>query len=102
MPVAVDTRMENLRRANHVRVYRSEVKRNLAAGAPVCPMVADPPAELLTMRLFDLLRSLPKFGPSKTRGFMRSLGLSPDKTVAGLSERQRGVLVAALREAGLC
>lgn len=102
MSMTADLRLENLARANRIRSYRSEVKRNVAAGAPVCPMIQHPPPELNTMRVAALIGAVPKWGPTKVRVFLRRLQIPGDKTVAGLSERQRLLVVAALTEAGLC
>lgn len=98
----VDVRMANLDRANRIRSYRSEVKRNLRAGAPVCPMLEDPPAELLSMRVEQLLLALPKWGQGRVRPLMRRLAIPPHVTVGGLTWRQRADLPAALEEAGFC
>lgn len=98
----VDTRMANLDRANRIRSYRSEVKRNLRAGAPVCPMLEEPPTELAGMRVDQLLLALPKWGPGRVRPLMRRLAISQHVTVAGLTWRQRADLLAALEEAGFC
>lgn len=91
-------RMAALRQANSVRVHRAQMKVALKAqGCQLAAeLVAAPPWWLETMRVENLLVSLPWFGESKMRAVLRMLSISQAKTVGGLSSRQRVELVAEL------
>jgi ribosomal protein S13 len=41
------------------------------------------------MVVFDVLMAMPKIGRTKATGVLRSKGVSPTKTLGGLTERQR-------------
>jgi hypothetical protein len=90
-------RDEALLRANHVRTWRAELKKDLKAGRKTLPAVLlAPEEELLTMKVFDLMLAAPKFGRVKVNKILTRERVSPSKTVGGLSSRQRAQLVAAL------
>lgn len=94
---SLEQRMTALERANEVRSYRAELKRKVKAGKAAVPAVLDePPAEVETMKVFDLLVAAPKVGRVKANKLLRQVAVSPSKTVGGLSARQRGELLAAL------
>jgi hypothetical protein len=94
---STEQRMEALRNANRVRTSRSHLKRDLKAGrVQVAQLILDPPEYLLTAKVFDLLLAVPKYGRVRVNKLLVSRAISHSKTVGGLSERQRGVLVAAL------
>jgi hypothetical protein len=91
-------RQEALIKANVVRSKRKDLKRDLKAGREsVVSLLLDPPEELLTMKVMDLLLALPKWGSVKVNRVLRVHRISPSKTIGGLSERQRGELLGALR-----
>jgi hypothetical protein len=93
----VQQRMDALEGANRVRLRRAQLKRDLKARrVSVCDVLADPPAWVGTMKVFDLLLAVPKVGRTKANKMLRGCVVSPSKTVGGLSPRQRGVLLAAL------
>lgn len=88
-------RLEALAKANDVRSGRKMLKRDLVAGrASVERLLLDPPAYIETMRVFDLLLALPKWGRVKVSKTLSVAHISPSKTVGGLSARQRAELVA--------
>ncbi|MEA2495599.1 MAG: hypothetical protein QOJ29_3510 [Thermoleophilaceae bacterium] len=92
-------RMDALKRANMIRTRRANLKRDLKAGRKtVVPLLLDPPDWLATMKVWDLLLAVPKYGRVKVGVLLndRTIAISPSKTIGGLSERQRGALVAAL------
>jgi hypothetical protein len=90
-------RLDALGRANDVRVKRARFKEELASGRrPVSSALVAPPAELHTMKVADLLLSVPTVGPVKARKLLRAVAISPSRTVAGLSERQRRELLSVL------
>lgn len=91
-----DQRLASLRRANAIRTYRAEAKRNLAAGADPIPMLTNPSPELHTMKVTDFLTAIPKIGRVKANRIMLMCRISQSKTVGGMSERQRGELVREL------
>jgi hypothetical protein len=91
-------RMEALERANHIRSRRAQLKRDLKAGRqPIGELLLHPPDYLQTAKVFDLLLAVPKYGRVKVNKILSQCRISPSKTLGGLSERQRGELVALLR-----
>jgi hypothetical protein len=93
-----DQRMEALRRANHIRVRRAQLKRDLKEGkVRVEDILSEPPEFVGTAKVFDLLLAVPRFGRVKATRFLNQCRVSQSKTVAGLSERQRQELVELFR-----
>jgi hypothetical protein len=91
-------RMEALQRANDIRSRRAQLKRDLKAGrTPIHELLLDPPEYLQTAKVFELLLAVPKYGRVKVNKILGQCRISPSKTLGGLSERQRGELVALLR-----
>lgn len=91
-------RFEALQRANDVRSYRAQLKLDVKHGLrSTADAVAEPEDELATMKVFDLLLATPKVGRVKAGKWLARCGISPSKTVAGLTGRQRSTLVALLR-----
>jgi hypothetical protein len=91
-------RMEALQRANDIRSRRAQLKRDLKAGrTPIHELLLEPPDYLQTAKVFDLLLAVPKYGRVKVNKILSLCRISPSKTLGGLSERQRGELVALLR-----
>ncbi len=91
-------RMEALQRANDVRSRRAQLKRDLKAGRqPIHELLLKPPEFLETAKVFDLLLAVPKYGRVKVNKILTQCRISPSKTIGGLSERQRGELVALMR-----
>lgn len=91
-------RMEALDLANEIRTKRAQLKRDLKAGrVSLWATLMDPPDFIETMKVFDLLLAVPKFGRVKVNGILRVCRMSPSKTVGGMSERQRGELVLMVR-----
>jgi hypothetical protein len=91
-------RFEALQRANDVRSYRADLKRDLKCRRKsVVEVLREPPAMVETMKVIDLMLAAPKFGRVKVNKILARHRISPSKTVGGLSDRQRGELVAVLR-----
>jgi hypothetical protein len=91
-------RMEALEKANGIRTYRAELKRDLKARRENArDLLLDPPEKLETMKVFDILLATPKRGRTKVNQMLTQCRISPSKTIGGLSERQRGELVSMLR-----
>jgi hypothetical protein len=91
-------RMEALQRANDVRSRRAQLKRDLKAGRQqIHELLLHPPDYLQSAKVFDLLLAVPKYGRVKVNKILGHCRISPSKTLGGLSERQRGELVALMR-----
>lgn len=94
-------RDEALLVANDVRVRRARLKKQINAGrVSTADVLADPPYYVETMKLFDLLLSVPKVGRVKANKLVQQARISPSKTVGGLSPRQRGEMLALLAHHG--
>jgi hypothetical protein len=92
---SLDQRMEALTRANHIRVRRAQLKKDLKDGrAQIEEILLDPPEWVSTAKVFDMLMAVPKFGRVKAARMLNQCRISQSKTVGGLSERQRTELVA--------
>jgi hypothetical protein len=95
-------RFEALEHANEIRSYRAQLKRDLKYGRKsVLDVLRAPADELETMKVFDLLLAMPKVGRVKAGKILARTKCSMSKTVGGLSERQRGELIALLPRLGL-
>jgi hypothetical protein len=93
-----DQRMKALRKANDIRSQRAKLKRDLKAGKrKIETLLLDPPEYVLSAKTFDMLLAVPKLGRVKANRILSQCRISPSKTIGGLSERQRGELVAHLR-----
>ena len=89
--------MRALAKANEVRVERARLKRAVAAGRiQLARVVADPPACAQTAKVRELLLAVPRIGPARADRLLARCRIAHAKTLAGLSERQRGELVELL------
>jgi hypothetical protein len=89
-------REANLQRAQQVRSARARVKRALAAGeTTIASALTDPCCQ--TMRVADLLRCQPKWGRVRSAETLRALQIGERREVAGLTIRQRTLIVLASR-----
>ena len=88
-----DQRLESLREATRIRIVRAEIKRQVKAGTvDVVALVLDPPADLRSMKVASLLEALPMVGRQKAAAWLRRAGVSPVKSLGGLTPRQRAAL----------
>jgi hypothetical protein len=94
---AAPQHMRALERANHVRLARAELKRKVAdeslAAADVvmnCPWQAD------RMAISELLMSQRRWGRTRARRLLTSLGISENKLIGTLTARQRTAVAAVL------
>lgn len=97
-----EQRLEALRRANRIRSAQAQVRRDIARGLDpeLAPAVAAYPPELVrTMKVRRVLLALPGVGPSKVDRFMHAGMISQSKTLGGLSDRQRELVVDFCRSA---
>lgn len=103
---SLEQRRAALEAANRIRTYRKQLKIDMKAGRRhVLALVADPPAELLSMRINDLLLTIPKVGRTKALNWCKAVNVSPTRTVGGLTNRQRAELTRLLvsqRIVGIC
>lgn len=94
---SLQQRLEALERANGIRSHRAQVKRDLklraVAGRDV--LLSDD-SRLATMKVWDVLVAMPKVGRVKANKWLARTRISPSKTVGGLTDRQRGELLALL------
>lgn len=93
-----EQRLASLKHANRIRTYRAQVKRQLRAGTVTAAgLLTEPPEELLSMRVSNLLLATPKVGRVKAARLLNQCRIAQSKTVGGLSDRQRTELLEALR-----
>ena len=91
---SLDQRMEALKRANHIRVRRAQLKKDLKDGrVQIDSILNDPPDWVSTAKVFDMLMAVPKFGRVKAARLLNQCRISQSKTVGGLSDRQRQELI---------
>jgi hypothetical protein len=89
--------MRALEYANRVRLARAEVKKRVAAGE-LCPgeVILTCPWQVQTMEISDLLISQKRWGRTRCRRLLQSLGVPENKQIGTLTERQRLALAAVL------
>lgn len=91
-------RLDALERANEVRTKRAQLKRDLKGGrASIHALLTAPPEFVATMKAFDALLSVPKYGRVKVNKVLTTCRISPSRTIGGLSQRQRDELASLLR-----
>jgi len=91
-------RREALEKANEIRSKRAQLKRDLKAGRiSIYDLLVSPPHYIETAKVLDVLLAVPKYGRVKANKALRMCRISANKTVGGLSERQRTELVLMLR-----
>ena len=100
-PPEVD-RIAGSRAAVAARRARAEVKRQVAGGERTAvevldAAIAENPAEA-TLRVTELIASIPWLGPTRTARIMTDLGIAPSKRVGGLGVHQKERLRAFLIE----
>lgn len=93
-----DQRMNALEKANNIRTYRAELKRDLKARRKnIHDLLLDPPERLETAKVSDILLATPKYGRVKVNKVLVNCRISPSKTIGGLSQRQRTELASMMR-----
>jgi hypothetical protein len=97
MPEAGQQHLRALESANRVRLARAELKRQIADGAlTVGEVVLDGAWQVHSMQISDLLMSQKRWGHTRCRRLLMSIGVPENKAVGTLTERQRRALVAVL------
>jgi hypothetical protein len=83
--------------ANRVRLARAQMKRQVAAGElSAADVVLSCPWQAHSMSISDLLMSQKRWGRTRCRRLLVSLGIPENKQVGTLTERQRLALSAVL------
>ena len=86
-----------LERANRVRLARAALKRQVAAGdRSVAEVIMASPWEAESMSVSELLMSQRRWGRTRCRRILLSLGLPENKQIGTMTERQRAALAAML------
>jgi hypothetical protein len=94
-------RMEALAKANRSRSARKDWKREVKhEGRDPTPVIRRPPPEFESMKVYAALLAVPKVGRVKAHGILDCARISPSKTLAGISDRQRGELLGLLQRRG--
>lgn len=76
-------------RANLIRSYRARLKRDVFAGrVSLYDVLRDPPDEILTMKLAELLRAMPYWGQCKVERTLGRIGIDKEASVVSLDARQ--------------
>jgi hypothetical protein len=90
-------RLLALERANHVRLTRATLKRQLRAGeVAAADAILGSSRDTDTMTVAELLLSQRGWGPTRSGKVLHSVSLSEKKTLGSLTERQRVMLAAVL------
>jgi hypothetical protein len=83
--------------ANRVRLARARMKRRIAGGElSVAEVVLGCPWQAHSMSISDLLMSQKRWGRTRCRRLLVSLGVPENKQIGTLTERQRLALAAVL------
>lgn len=97
MSALAEQRMSNLERANEVRFRRCMLKQAVGSGrVRLVDVLADPPREVLTCPLGELLCWPRRWGPTRARRVLGRLMVGELKPVGSLTERQRLLLIEEL------
>jgi hypothetical protein len=90
--------LQALARANRVRLARAALKRAVGAGdREVAEIVLECPWEAESMTISELLASQRRWGRTRSRKLLQHVGMSENKQVGALVQRQRTVLADALQ-----
>ena len=89
--------LKALERANRVRLARAALKRQVAAGErSAAEVILASPWEAASMSVSELLMSQRRWGRTRCRRILLSLGLPENKQIGTMTERQRTALAAML------
>lgn len=96
---AAPQHLRALEHANRVRLARADLKRRIGSGAiTVAEVLAEPPAEVASMSISELLMSQRRWGRARCRRLLLSLGVPENKRIGTLTDRQRVALRLLLTE----
>ncbi len=94
-------RFQALERANRVRLARADIKEKVRDDQlSAAEVVLSCPWQIHGMSISDLLMSQRRWGLSRCRRLLMSVGIPEDKRIGTLTERQRVALVAVLEAKG--
>lgn len=95
-----EQRRRALESANEVRLARAWLKLEVRRGKrqPI-DVLQDPPVYALRMKVYDLLLAVPHMGHIKVTRLLVLCEVSPQKTIGGLTDRQRKAVVRCLERA---
>jgi hypothetical protein len=104
MGVQMTQQHEALRLANRKRTERAKLKRTIATGRSVAPLILDPPELLKNSSrssargpsIADILSYQPKWGRAKAERHLRCLGINPAIEPWQLSPNRRKLLAESL------
>ena len=89
--------LKALERANRVRLARAALKRQVAAGErSAAEVVMASPWEADSMSVSELLMSQRRWGRTRCRRVLMSLGLPENKQIGTMTQRQRAALAGVL------
>ena len=89
--------LKALERANRVRLARAALKRQVAAGErSAAEVILGSPWEAESMSVSELLMSQRRWGRTRCRRILLSMGLPENKQIGTMTERQRTALAAML------
>lgn len=75
-----------LSKANEIRSARARLKQRIAKGEVgregICEVLKDPPDQFRGMKVYDLIKALPSFGPTKAKTILRRAGVRQNATVS--------------------
>lgn len=92
-----EQRAAALEKAKIARVARKELREKIKNGEVSIEEVLNSDDPIAArMKVSALIESLPGYGKAKATKIMDELGISPNRRVKGLGERQRENLLAAL------
>jgi hypothetical protein len=95
--VAGPQHLKALERANQVRLARAAMKRQVAAGErSAAEVIMASPWEAESMSVSELLMSQRRWGRTRCRRVLLTLGLPENKQIGTMTERQRTALAAML------
>ncbi len=97
MDAGQEQHLRALEYANRVRLARARMKRSIAAGElSAGEVVLTCPWQAHSMSISDLLMSQKRWGRTRCRRLLVSLGVPENKQVGTLTERQRQALAEVL------
>jgi hypothetical protein len=98
---AQEQQLRALEFANRVRLARARMKRKVAAGElSAAEVIMSCPWQAHTMEVSDLLMAQRRWGRTRCRRLLVSLGVPENKQMGTLTERQRLALAAVLTAKG--
>ena len=94
---AVQQRFAALKTANRVRLARAKLKRLIGGGeVTAAEVVRECPWEAEGMTVVEILVSQKRWGGTRCRRVLTPIGIPENKTIGGLTERQRVALLETL------